>query len=181
MKEFKDHVSGVKATDFMETVKTEDVVDGKIKYEFVKYDADESHSIIYHFYKITEMVAPASKKYSCRYLSPMNCAREKIVCNGLSQRNTIFTNPFDQCQKITKLNFACMKELYFNHEIDHSFDMPDKLKKIHVKRTQEQINQKLPMMSIHSSQLTRELFKTEFRSRAGCNIEHHTVPHGRKN
>jgi len=132
----------------------------------------------FEFAKITELVAPASKKYAVRYITPNNCGKEKIICNGLSKNNMNFKNPFNQQQTITKFNFACMKELYLNKHINHNFVMPDKFKKISIRRTKKEIINKVPMFSIHSSTITRELFTNEFVARHDIENTFYTIPNG---
>ena len=109
---------------------------------------------------------------------PNNIIGEDVKCNGLSKDNIKFQNPFNkETDIINKLNYDCVYELYMNKEIDHKFNMPDRLKKISYKRNNEDILNKIPMFSIHSSEMTRELFKTDFTSRLSAAFPY-TVPHG---
>ena len=132
------------------------------------------------FAKITKFVSSQPKKYALKYILPDNTIKEKIKCNGVNQKNMQFIDPFTGKQT-TKLTYDIFEYMYLNSVNNsfkgYKFNMPDRLKKINIKRTQKEKLDKIPMFSVHCASLDRTLFGSEWTGRKMFAFPY-TVPHG---
>ena len=97
-----------------------------------------------------------------------------------------FIDPFTGAET-NKLTYDIFECLYLNSlssvdistlfKEDCKFNMPDRLKKINIKRTQKEKLNKIPMFSVHCSTLERTLFSSEWTGRRMYEFPF-TVPHG---
>lgn len=115
--------------------------------------------------KITNLCAPATKRYAIKYILPDGTRKEKIKILGVSQKNMTFVDPFTQI-KTDKMTYDIFEEMYFNHhKHDCKFVLHDKLKKINHKRTHDEKINKKQMFTIHKTEIERTLYRTEFNGR----------------
>ena len=139
--------------------------------------------------KITRYCCSAPKKYACQYIMPNGTCKEKVKCNGINQRNMSFTNPFTE-EQAESFTYDIFEKMYMD-SLKDKFDvmgcvfqpnmnvihMPDRLKRIAYNRTNGQISNNIPMFSIHSCSMDRELFTTQWHGR--CMLQFpYTAPHG---
>ena len=75
--------------------------------------------------KITKYCSAAPKKYAISYILPDGKVKEKIKCNGISQKNMRFYNPITK-QEETKLTYDVFEHMYLD-SLPSRFYMPDKL------------------------------------------------------
>ena len=118
---------------------------------------------------------------------PNNKIEEKITCSGISKNNMKFIDPFTN-EETEKLNFDIFKK--FNDDSQETFDvmgcnlynndthflLPDKIKRIGYNRTHDDVIDKVPMFSLHSTQITRSLFHHKWQGRQIYDYPY-TIPH----
>ena len=135
--------------------------------------------LINGYAKITKCCNAAPKKYALKYILPDNTINEKIKCNGISQDNMKFINPITGLET-NKLTYDIFEYMYLNQNKEKcSFKMPDKLQKINIKRTIKQKLDKIPLFSIHSTSLERQIFTEPYKGRHMLEFPF-SVPHGSK-